>query len=84
MSTATAKAYRSRFAGWFMPYGSRKSPEIKPFCGCRDTYSDKAHCIKDRVLIGDTCGTGDFLTNTNNDRIVTAERGNAKYMEVNA
>jgi hypothetical protein len=26
----------------------------------------------------------DFLTNTNDDRIVEVERGNAKYMEVNA
>lgn len=41
-------------------------------------------CIKDATTIDDTCGTDNFLTNTNNDRIVKAERGNAKYMEVNA
>lgn len=50
MSAATARAYRSRFAGRFMPSESRKSPEIKPFCGCRDTYSRKAYCIEDSVL----------------------------------
>jgi len=41
-------------------------------------------CIKDSTTIDDTCGTDNFLTNTNNGRIVKAERGNAKYMEVNA
>lgn len=51
MSTATARAYRSNFTGRFMPSGSLKSPEIKPFHGRRDTYSRKAHCIKDSVLL---------------------------------
>lgn len=41
-------------------------------------------CIKDTTTIDDTCGTDNFLTNTDNDRIVKVERGNAKYMEVNA
>lgn len=41
-------------------------------------------CIKDTATIDDTCSTGNFLTNTNNDRIVKIERGNAKYMGVNA
>lgn len=84
MSVTTARAYRHGFTGRFMPSGSRKSPEIKPFHGCRSIHSRKAHCIKDRVLLDDTCGDVDFLTNTNNDRIVKAERGNVKYMEVNA
>lgn len=82
MSTATA--YQSRFAGRIVPARSRKILENKPFYGHRSTYSGQAHCIKDRVLLDDTCGTDNFLTNTNNDRIVKAERGNAKYMEVNA
>lgn len=56
MSTATATAYRSNFTGRFMPSGSLKSSEIKPFHGRRDTYSRKAHCIKDRVLLDETCG----------------------------
>jgi len=42
------------------------------------------HCIKDATTIDDTCGTRNFLINTNNDRIVKVERENAKYMEVNA
>jgi hypothetical protein len=41
-------------------------------------------CIKLDTATDDTCGTDDFLTNTNNDRIVKVECGNAKYMEVNA
>lgn len=41
-------------------------------------------CIKDATTIDDICGTDNFLTNTNNARIVKVERGNAKYMEVNA
>ena len=51
MSTATARAYRSRFAGRIATLRSRKSPEIKAFCGHRSTYSGMAHCIKDRVLL---------------------------------
>lgn len=84
MNTATATAYRSNFTGRFMPSGSRKSPEVKPFRRGWSTYSGQAHCIKDRVLLDDACGTGDFLINTNNNRIVKVDCGNAKYMEVNA
>jgi len=51
MSVTTARAYRSNFTGRFMPSGSRKSPEIKPFHRVRSTYSGKAHCIKDNVLL---------------------------------
>lgn len=83
MSVTTATAYRSRFAGRIAPARSRKSLKIKPFCGRRSTFAGKAYCIKDRVLLDDTCGDVDFLTNTNDDRIVKVERGNAKYMEVN-
>jgi len=61
MSTATARAYRSNLTGRFMPSGSRKSPEIKPFHGCRGSYSGKAHCIKDRVLLDEACGSGGLL-----------------------
>ena len=64
MSIATATAYRSRFAGRFMPSESRKSTEIKPFFGCRDTYSRKAHCIKDSVLLDVAAGTVLFLNGT--------------------
>lgn len=66
MSTATARAYRSNFAGRFMPSGSRKSTEIKPFCGYRDTYSGKAHCIKDCVLLDETCGFRVIIMTTAN------------------
>lgn len=61
MSTATARAYRSNFADRFMPSGRRTSPEIKPFHGYPSTYLRKAHCIKDRVLLDQTCGSGGFF-----------------------
>ncbi len=61
MSTAIARAYRHGVAGRIAPARSRKSPEIKPFHGRWSTYSGKAHCIKDRVLLDDTCGTEYFL-----------------------
>lgn len=61
MSTATARVYWSNFTGRIAPAENCKSPEIKPFHGYRSTYSGKAHCIKDRVLLDDTCGTEYFL-----------------------
>jgi len=51
MSTATAKAYQPRFAGRFVPFEMPKSPQNKAFYGHRTTYSGKAHCIKDSVLL---------------------------------
>lgn len=75
MSVTTARAYRSRFAGRLMPSGSLKSPEIKPFCGYRDTYSDKAHCIKDSVLLDETCGSGGFMAwAKNNSEVIWSEQ----------
>ncbi len=32
-------------------------------------------CIKDTTTIDEICSTGDFLTHTNNDRIVKVECG---------
>lgn len=43
------------------PPKMRKSPQNKAFYGLRDTYSGKAHCIKDRVLLDPACGTAGFL-----------------------
>lgn len=61
MSTSTATAYRSNFTGRIAPARSRKSPEIKPFHGCRSTYSQKAHCIKDSVLLEHDVGSKRLL-----------------------
>ena len=58
MSTATAKAYQPRFAGRFVPFEMPKSPQNKAFYGHWSTYSGKAHCIKDSVLLDGTCGSG--------------------------
>lgn len=60
MSTATAKAYQPRFAGRFVPFEMPKSPQNKAFYGHRTTYSGKAHCIKDSVLLDGTCGSGEL------------------------
>lgn len=61
MSAATARAYRSRFTGLFMPSGSSKSPEIKPFHGVQSTSLAQAHRIKDSVLLAPACGSGSLL-----------------------
>ncbi len=58
MSTATARAYQSYFTGRFVPFEMRKSPQNKAFYGHQSTYSGEAHCIKDRVLLDGTCGSG--------------------------
>ena len=67
MSTATARAYQPYFAGRFMPSEMRKSPQNKAFYGHRDTYSGKAHCIKDSVLLDETCGSGGFMARAKNN-----------------
>ena len=75
MSTATASAYRSNFAGRIAPARSRKSPEIKPFHGCRGTSFGKAHCIKDRALLDETCGSGGFMAwAKNNSEVIWSEQ----------
>ena len=75
MSTATERAYRSNFTGQFMPSVSRKSPEIKPFHGYRGTSFGKVHCIKDSVLLDETCGSGESLVGTNkNSEVIWSEQ----------
>lgn len=75
MSTATARAYRSNFTGRFMPSGSRKSPEIKPFYGVQSTSLAQAHCIKDSVLLDETCGSGGFMARAkNNSEVIWSEQ----------
>lgn len=74
MSTATASAYRSRFAGRIAPARSRKSSEIKPFYEHWSTYSEKIHCIKDRVLLEEACGSGGLLVGArNNSKVIWSE-----------
>lgn len=74
MSTATARAYQPYFAGWFMPSEIRKSPQNRAFYGYRDTYSGKAHCIKDSVLLDGACGTGGMLTVAQNRLLELAKK----------
>ena len=61
MSTATARAYQPRFAGRLVPFEMQKSPQNKAFYGHLSTYSGKAHCIKDSVLLDPACGSGSLL-----------------------
>lgn len=51
MSAGAATAYRRRFTDRIALARSRKSPEIKPFHGCRSASLTQVHCIKDRVLL---------------------------------
>lgn len=74
MSTSTVRAYRSNFAGRFMPFEMRKSPQNKAFYGHRDAYSREAHCIKDSVLIDGACGTGGMLTVAQNRLLELAKK----------
>ena len=54
-ATCASFSFRSRAAE------KRKSPQNKAFYGQRTTYSGKAHCIKDRVLLEPCCGSGHIL-----------------------
>ena len=75
MNTATATAYRSNFAGRFMPSEMRKSPQNKAFYGYRGTYSGKVNCIKDSVLLDETCGSGGFMARAkNNSEVIWREQ----------
>lgn len=74
MNTATATAYQRSFTGWFSPVESRKSPQNRAFSWNQRTYSGKAHCIKDRVLLDEACGTGGMLTVAQNRLLELAKK----------
>ena len=75
MSTATRGAYQPHFAGRFMPFETRKSSQNKAFYGHQTTYSGKAHCIKDSVLLDETCGSGGFMARAkNNSEVIWSEQ----------
>lgn len=75
MITATARAYQPHFTGRFMPSGMRKTTQNRDFYGHRDTYSGKAHCIKDSVLLDETCGSGGFMVRAkNNSEVICSEQ----------
>lgn len=65
MSTATARVYQPYFAGRFVPFEMQKSPQNKAFYGYRSTYSGKAHCIKDSVLLDPAVASGPLITTVN-------------------
>lgn len=75
MITATARAYQPHFTGRFMPSEKRKSPQNKAFYGHQGACSEKAHCIKDSVLLDETCGSGGFMVRAkNNSEVIWSEQ----------
>ena len=80
MSTATARAYQPRFAGRFVPFEMQKSPQNKAFYGQRSTYSGKAHCIKDRVLLDPCCGSGGMFVQS--ETFVENHSGNINNLSI--
>ena len=74
MNTATATAYQCSFTGWFSPVESQKSPQNRDFSWNRRTYSGKAHCIKDSVLLYETCGSGGFMVWAKSEVIWSEQR----------
>ncbi len=63
MSIAIARAYLSNFTGRIASARCHKSPEIRLFHGYWNTFAGKAHCIKDKVLLDETCGSKRRLFN---------------------
>ena len=76
MITATARAYQPHFTGRVMSSEKRKSPQNKAFYGHQGACSGKAHCIKDSVLLDETCGSGGFMARAkNNSEVIWSEQG---------
>ncbi|HZJ90243.1 MAG TPA: hypothetical protein VFC89_01105, partial [Oscillospiraceae bacterium] len=61
MTATAARATCASFSHCVRAAESRKSPQNSDFYGHRTTYSEKAHCIKDSVLLDPVCGSGTFL-----------------------
>lgn len=61
MTATAARATCASFSHCVRAAESRKSPQNSDFYGHRTTYSEKAHCIKDSVLLDPCVGSGNFL-----------------------
>ena len=61
MTATAARATCASFSHCVRAAESRKSPQNSDFYGHRTTYSEKAHCIKDSVLLEPCCGSGHIL-----------------------
>ena len=61
MTATAARATCASFSHCVRAAESRKSPQNSDFYGHRTTYSEKAHCIKDSVLLDPACGSGSLL-----------------------
>jgi hypothetical protein len=64
MTATAARATCASFSHCVRAAESRKSPQNSDFYGHRTTYSEKAHCIKDSVLLEPTCDSGGLLAQT--------------------
>lgn len=60
MTATAARATCASFSHCVRAAESRKSPQNSDFYGHRTTYSEKAHCIKDSVLLDPCMGSAHF------------------------
>ena len=65
MTATAARATCASFSHCVRAAESRKSPQNSDFYGHRTTYSEKAHCIKDSVLLDPFGGSGSTLIAAN-------------------
>jgi len=61
MTATAARATCASFSHCVRAAESRKSPQNSDFYGHRTTYSEKAHCIKDSVLLEHDVGSKRLL-----------------------
>ncbi len=75
MSPAAATAYHLGFTGRIAPARSRRRLENKALYRYQSTLSEKAHCIKDSVLLNKICGSGGILAGTkSNSEVIWSEQ----------
>lgn len=78
MTATAARATCASFSHCVRAAESRKSPQNSDFYGHRTTYSEKAHCIKDSVLLDPCCGTAGFLIAAMHNMLCKTDNVNVK------
>jgi hypothetical protein len=73
MTATAARATCASFSHCVRAAESRKSPQNSDFYGHRTTYSEKAHCIKDSVLLDPACGSRVII-------MITADSNNGDWL----
>ena len=80
MTATAARATCASFSHCVRAAESRKSPQNSDFYGHRTTYSEKAHCIKDSVLLDPCCGSGGMFVQSAN--FVNHHAGNINNLSI--